>query len=213
MAECLLLARKKTIENNSKEKNKIKHNRIASVALKQRPRNIIEASEIARAVKNLQATKNVNRLEDGPIGGSLIEAGETSLGQVLEVPLDEEGFCPALAIQSPDIMQSAWQLAEKNLLWLPGQAEGQASAIPTTTIGSFAKRGPVHRDINEVNVRTKVVRGPFEIDPIFDQEPTYTALWNHDAKKERFLFVAPDNQARIRRGYDEQAHRDMEYSI
>ena len=104
MAECLLLARKKFIENDSKKENKIKHNRIASVALKQRPRNIIEASEIARTIKKLQATKNVNCLEDGPIGGSLIKAGETSLGQILEVPLDKEGFCPALAIQSPDIM-------------------------------------------------------------------------------------------------------------
>ena len=207
MAECLLLARKKFIENDSKKENKIKHNRIASVALKQRPRNIIEASEIARTIKKLQATKNVNFLEDGPIGGSLIKAGETSLGQILEVPLDKEGFCPALAIQSPDIMQSAWQLAEKNLLWLPGQAEGQASAIPTTTIGNFAKRGALHRDINEINIDTGKVRGPFEIDPIFDKEPTYLALWNHDAKKERFLVVAPDNQARIRKGHAERAYK------
>ena len=210
MAECLLLARKKFIENDSKKENKIKHNRIASVALKQRPRNIIEASEIARTIKKLQATKNVNCLEDGPIGGSLIKAGKTSLGQILDVPLDKEGFCPALAIQSPDIMQSAWQLAEKNLLWLPGQAEGQASAIPTTTIGNFAKRGPLYRDINEINFDTGKVRGPFEIEPIFDKEPTYLALWNHDVRKERFLVVAPDKQAVPRKEHIERAHKIWE---
>ena len=219
MAECLLLASKNnaqsfTEKNNEKnnKKNNGKNNdsppnRVTSVALKARPRNTIESSEIARLVKILQKEKAVNRLEDGPIGGSLLKAGGNILGQVIEVPLDATGSCPALSIRSPEIMQTAWQLAANNRLWLPGQAQEQASSLPITTIGNLAKRGPVHRDINEINIRTKVVRGPFDIEPLDDDEPTYAALWNHKAEAERFLVVNCDRQARIRQGYDEQAHK------
>ena len=207
MAECLLLASKKNAQSfTEKNNNDNLPNRITSVVLKERPRNTIESSEIARLVKILQKEKTINRLEDGPIGGSLLKAGESILGQVIEVPLDPTGSCPALSIRSPDIMQSAWQLAENNRLWLPGHSQAQASSLPMTTIGNLAKRGPVHRDINEINIRTKIVRGPFDIEPIDDEEPTYPALWNHKAEAERFLVVNCDRQARIRRGYDEQAH-------
>ena len=207
MAECLLLASKNNAQSFTEKNNKNLPNRIKSVTLKRRPRNTIESSEIARLIATLQKDKNINCLEDGPIGGSLLKAGDSILGQVIEVPIDPTGSCPALSIQSPEIMQCAWQLANNNRLWLPGQAQAQASPLPVTSIGNLTKRGPIYRDINEVNKDTGKVRGPFTIEPIFEKEPTYLALWNHDAKKECFLFVAPDSQAHIRRGYEELAHK------
>ena len=196
MAECLLIARKTDTPPSS--------NRIISVALNIRPKNFIEASEIAKLVKIHKIQGNIPRLEDAPIGGALLKAGDTSLGQILDVPISHDGACPALSLRSPEILQVAWILHNRQQLWLPRQSQEESVKIPIATIDKIAKRGSVDREINGKK-RDGTPLGPFDIVPIVDKTPSYPALWNHDAKKEQRMIVAPDTEGRVRVGLSDLA--------
>ena len=80
---------------------------------------------------------------------------------------------------------------------------GQVIDIPIVKLGTVADRG-LHSLL--INGYKPPVEGPFDIRPIRDGEvPTYPALWNHDANRERQLIVHPDTCGDVRAGYDEQA--------
>ncbi|MYC65609.1 MAG: hypothetical protein F4X12_04675 [Acidobacteriia bacterium] len=72
--------------------------------------------------------------------------------------------------------------------------------IPVTKLGEIATRGLVDRDINGKPPKSGAPpRGAFEIRPIHkDEIPTYPALWNHDAERERQLVVLPDKCGDVR---------------
>ena len=75
-----------------------------------------------------------------------------------------------------------------------------STGIPVTKLGDVAERGFVDRDINGKPPKSNAPpRGAFEIRPILQGEiPTYPALWNHDAKRERQLVVLPDKCGDVR---------------
>ncbi len=204
MAECLLLARKTDTPPSS--------NRIISVALNERPGNSTKASEIAKLIKIHKKKNKIPRLEDAPIGGALLKAGDTSLGQIIDVPVSHDGSCPALSLRSPEILQVAWILHNKQRLWLPRQSQEESVEIPITTIEKIATRGNVHRELNGEK-RDGTPLGPFDIEPITDKIPNYPALWNHDAKKEQRMIVAPDSEGRVRQGFVDSAYRLLAQSI
>ena len=179
MAEILVVA--------EKANGGLKRGRIAFINLRRQPRSNIEALEIARAVRKAPRAR---RLEDGPRGGTKLQAGEQVLGQMLSVPF---GAWFAGGVKDAATAQCAWQLA-RGSLWLPGQPKSKALEIPIVALGEIAERGLLGRDINGASGR-----GPFDIEPISDSTPTHPTLWAHNHEAERRLVVAPDREAVPRR--------------
>ncbi|MDD9801273.1 MAG: hypothetical protein OXU53_01745 [Deltaproteobacteria bacterium] len=183
MAEILIVAEK---ANGGPRRG-----RSTFINLRRQPRGNIEALEIARAVQNAPRAR---RLEAGPQGGTDLYAGEQHLGHMLSVPF---GAWFAGGVEDAEVAQCAWQLA-RGKLWLPGQPKSQALEIPIVALGEIAERGLVDRDINGAGGR-----GPFDIEKIEKSVPTRPTLWAHNHEKERRLVVAPDREARPRKGADE----------
>lgn len=90
-------------------------------------------------------------------------------------------------------------------LALPRSEAGHC--IPVTTLGLVGERGLIHRDLNGGPPRSgDPPRGPFEVrEWETGREPTYPALWAHDAHRERYLRVAPDSYGEPRAGCERRA--------
>ena len=106
----------------------------------------------------------------------------------------------AAGARSDSVVRAA-QALQGGQLRLP--REGHAIDMPIVKLGAVADRG-LHSLL--INGYKPPVEGPFDIRPIHDDEiPTYPALWNHDANRERRLIVYPDTCGDVRTGYDEKA--------
>ena len=133
----------------------------------------------ARPASLLEAIAASRHAKDNAITGDLRNAG-------------------AAGVRSADVIEAARSLQAGRLL-LPRQARG--IELPITALGAVADRGLYHMDING-----RVPRGAFDIRKPYDDEiPTYPALWNHDAKRERHLIVHPDTCGDVRTGCDQKA--------
>ena len=169
------------------------------VCLKRRPRNAIEASEMARAIHAFAEVGGQRRLEDGPYGGAPIRVGLEVVGEALDCPLVEGEQWPVAGIADLALAQTAYQLTTGRL-WLPGQAPISAIDIPMTSLGQMGQMGFLHRDINGSGGR-----GSFDIRSPGSASSTYPTLWGHDAKRERAMMVHPDSEAVVRVGKEERA--------
>ena len=178
MAEILIVA--------EKANGGPKRGRSTFINLRRRPRSNIEALEVARAV---QRTPKARRIEDRPVGGTDLYAGEQHLGHMLSVPT---GAWFAGGLEDAEVVQCAWQLTH-NRLWLPGQSKAKSLDIPIVALGEIAERGLLDRDINGAGGR-----GPFDIEKIEKSVPTYPTLWAHNHEAECCLVVAPDREAKPR---------------
>jgi hypothetical protein len=186
MAECLLTGRR------SREGSQ----RGTFVIVNSKPSVPLEGTTIGRLVREGRVT--ARRLEDGPVGGTVIRIGTDVVGAMLDAPLPTDGAWPLCRVADVSVAQTAYQL-ENGQLWLPGEIS--PSPLPVARLGSLAFVGPLHRDINGIEARGQVIRGPFDIEPIAPGEaPTYPSLWNHDAERERTLVVEPDSQGQLRQG-------------
>ena len=100
----------------------------------------------------------------------------------------------AAGVRSMSVIRAARDL-EAGCLRLPRQV--QAIQLPLVPLGTVAKRGLVHRDINgDFTNRdgTGLARGPFVVRAIRSGEvPTYPMLWAHSAGRERRFVVPPDS--------------------
>ena len=100
----------------------------------------------------------------------------------------------AAGVRAMSVIEAARNL-ETGCLRLPWQA--QAVELPVVTLGTVAKRGLVHRDINgDFTSRdgSGLARGPFVVRAIRSGEvPTYPMLWAHAADRERRFVVLPDS--------------------
>ncbi|MDE0608355.1 MAG: hypothetical protein OXH77_00385 [Anaerolineaceae bacterium] len=181
LGECLLVASRHTQE---------KSGRARFLTLRRIPRNQAEGEFIAESV---HGTRRVQRLEDGPSGGTPIRIGADEVGQVLDCPLPKNGPWQYAGILDFSLAQSAWQLTQGNL-WLPRTTQ---HSLQITPLEQIAKIGPVDRDIN--GIEGGVPRGPFDIHkPPIHPVPTYPVLWTHDAKRERCMEVGIDSEAIVR---------------
>ena len=139
----------------------------------------------------------MRRLEDGPIGGTPILLGGEHCGYLLDCPLPEDGPWPLAGIADMSLAQTAYAVAHGSLPSFYEPSE-PGNSIPIAMIGTYADRGPVHRDITETT-RTGNPRGPFElVKPPLNTVPTYPMLWAHDAKRERQLVIEPDSEGQIK---------------
>lgn len=100
----------------------------------------------------------------------------------------------AAGVRSITVIKVARDL-EAGRLRLPRQA--QAVELPMVTLGTVAKRGLVHRDINGDFTNpdgTGLARGPFIVRSISPGEvPTWPMLWAHAAERECRFVVLPDS--------------------
>ncbi len=184
MAECLVIGRKKKPESN----------RATFVVLKERPSYPLLGLSAAEQIHRLIATKGIRGLEDGPVGGTHLYFGNESIGQAMSAPLPESGGWNLARIADLSLAQAAYQLADKQRVWLPGMDKAQSIGIPITTAGALGKIGPHHRDINGKG-STGEIRGPFEIRDVKGNEvPTYPVLWAHDAKREQTMCFDGDSE-------------------
>lgn len=189
MGECLVIGRKDSRGST----------RAVFVILKQRPGSTLLGANCARQVNQLIEGKNLRCIEDGPTGGTPLYFGDDEIGQVLEAPLPALGGWNLSRIADIALAQTAYQLANRNRVWLPTMSESGAADIPMTTVAAIGTIGPGDRDINGEG-SNGALRGPFTIAPVeINSAPTYPVLWSHEAGRERTMAFPGDSEGRPRK--------------
>jgi len=189
MGECLLIGRKS--DKGSK--------RAFFVILNERPAYPLVGASAAEQIRNLIESRNIRRLEDGPMGGTQVIFGKDIVGQILDAPLPSSGTWNVARISDISLAQIAYQITKENKLWLPSMTKSEISDIPITVVEKIGKIGPIDRDINGKNPKGDI-RGPFDIYPIKpNSTPTYPVLWAHDAKRERTMMFDADSEGIARK--------------
>ena len=201
MGECLIIGRKSETGST----------RATFIILNKRPEfpllGVIAAEQIHRLIES----KNLRRLEDGPVNGTSLHFGNEVIGQALDAPVPASGGWNLSRIADLSLAQSAYQLGNKKNIWLPAMNKSEIVDIPVTTVENIGEIGPYHLDIKG-NTRTGDIRGPFDIFPIVPNSvPTYPVLWAHDAKRERTMSFGGDSEGIPRQGLtpEEQAIVDL----
>ena len=190
MGECLIIGRKSETGST----------RATFIILKKRPNfpllGVIAAEQIRRAIES----KNLRRLEDGPVNGTPLRFGDEVIGQALDAPLPASGGWNVTRIADLSLAQTAYQLSNKKNIWLPTMTNSEIVEIPITTVANIGKIGPYHADIN-YNTPTGDIRGPFDIFSIAPNSvPTYPVLWAHNAARERTMSFGEDREGVPRQG-------------
>ena len=188
MAECLVVARKRRVEESIET-------RMHCTSLGQRPVGLASSSAIAN---NLTTRMPIRRIEDGPFGGTSLWIGDEHTGEILMTPCGiEENVWGSVRLSDCSLAQTAYALSVSEL-WLPGMAT--ALKVATTRLNQVGRVGVVHHDING-----PLPRGPFSKVPP-SPTATYPALWNHNAKQETLIVCNPDSQLTVRLGMEEKAN-------
>lgn len=195
MAEVLIVARKAESGAGS--------GRGVFVTLMRRPSNAMEATEVARAIGLARSDEHapVRRIEDGPLGGTVLVLGDDRIGEAVDAQLTDGPWecCPVSDIM---VVQAAHQLAQ-GTLWLPTAARKDAPSIPVRAVGEFGEVG--WADNNIANNKA----APFDRYPI-SGEPAYPMLWRNKATLQRKMIVAADTYGLVREGREAKAHQIWE---
>ena len=182
MGECLVIGRR----------SGRRQTRAAFVVLNQAPDYAIYSIMVARQIRELIAADALGRLEDGPIGGAIIQFGNEIVGQAIDAPLPPAGGWKLARIADLTLAQSAYQLANKSRIWLPTQQETNALDIPMKNVAAIGKIGPYHLNVSRRH--RDGTRRPFELRPLQGNTvPTYPILSAHDAKRERTMTFEADH--------------------
>jgi len=191
MGECLVIGRK----------TRGKSGRATFVVLNERPSSTMTGLITAVQFRRLQAG-NLRRLEDGPVGGSLLHFGDDIIGYAMDAPLPEEGPWNLARIKDSALAQVAYQMTNYGRVWLPGVMKKDAAPVPLVPVSGIGKVGPYHSDVNG-NTSDGGIRGPFSIEPLkIEAAPTYPVLWSHDAQRERCMQFEADSEGIIRQAKD-----------
>ena len=190
MAETLIVCRKTPDSSD---------NRGLFVSLKQRPRDEMEATEIARAISALIEDSDIRTLEDGPFGGKSLIVGEERLGEIIDAPLSEDAPWSAAAVADFSVAQTAYQLA-RGRLWTSQMREQEAQTIPMSTVQQTGQVG-----INHSNIVGPGGQAAFELHRPASIASSYPMLWSHNAKEEECLVVFPDSYGRVMIGKEDRA--------
>ncbi|HUX47980.1 MAG TPA: hypothetical protein VMV76_02210 [Dehalococcoidia bacterium] len=191
IAECLVVGRK--------AEQSIRWHRATFIVLYERPSSTMTGSSIASQIHKLKEGK-LRKLEQGPVGGSLLHFGDDVIGYALDAPVPQEGPWNLARIGDCALAQLAYQMSHNSLVWLPGTPKKSAIPVSITTVSKVGKVGPVDRDING-NTPDGGIRGPFNVEPLKTQAaPTYPILWWHDANRERCMQFEADSEGIIRQG-------------
>ena len=187
MAECLVIARKLKPKETPQ-------NRARFASLRHRPLGFAHASSLAG---RLLDDGQVRRLEDGPYGGTPLTVGDEPVGETITAPRCEDGDSwGAVRLADYSLTQTAYALSQSKL-WLPGNAS--PIGLKTTLLSEIGKLGTYHLDIIG-----PPARGPFD-KTAPSSTATYSALWNHNARRETRMVCEPDSQLLVRLGMEDKA--------
>ena len=193
IAETLIVCRKSSGGDPNPE------NRGLFVSLKRRPRDEMEATELARAISALAEDPAIRPLEVGPFGGRALVVGEERLGEVIDAPLSEDAPWSVAAAADLEVGQTAYQLA-RGRLWTSQMREQEAQTIPMSTVEQTGQVG-----INHSNIVGPGEQAAFELHRPATNASSYPMLWSHNAKRETHLVVSPDSYGRIKAGKEDRA--------
>ncbi len=151
------------------------------INFRSRPRSIVEASQIAHAIRGLPDHRS----------GLLFIGGE-EVGCFVRGTL-ASGGCAAL--KEPSLADAALAL-ERGALALPRMR--QALDIPISALGPLGAKG-----LHDMQISGKA-HGPFDV---IKRRGTasYPILWAHQAKRQYRLVVAHDREGRVRPGRETRA--------
>ena len=181
MAEVLVVARKRSAPASEPNETQA-----LFANLHRRPAATVEAMEIARGLSR-EREADVER----------ITLGEQIVGTTYRTDL-KHGGCAGVA----DLELATIAIAlESHELRLP--TLNRPIAIATACLGDLGQRGLVDRDINGKNSDGSD-RGPFDVLPLSGQ-PSYPALWSHNAAREHQFILASDREGMIRPGMEGRA--------
>ena len=189
VAECMVIARLKTDKYRPTARAKF-------VSLRRRPRDFVEAHEVANAILSSSETRHI---EDGPYGGIFIKCGDGIApdGEILDAPIGNyaDGWGAARLLDAA-VAQVAHALTAGRL-WLPPHPA--ALDLPIAPLREIGRRG-----LDSQLFISAAHRGPFTRST---PSPTadYPALWNHDARRETRMVCAPDWSLRVRPGAEARA--------
>ena len=190
MAETLMVCRRG--EGNSSGRGLF-------ISLKRRPETEMEAIELAKAISEITAKSNVRSVEDGPYGGYLLRIGDQQMGQAINAPLSSILPWSSAGISDFSVIQSAYQLAN-GVIWLPQMQHQDGFHVPMSAVGQVCQIGIYHMNIvgntSQAAFRHNVPASTFS---------TYPMLWNHNAKQETRLLVAPDSEGLVIQGKEVRA--------
>jgi hypothetical protein len=207
MGDCLVIGsqvvsyEQRFFFNRSAEASKEK--RATFVILKETPAFPMMGSTAARQIRRVIDSGKIRRIEDGPVGGTSISFGDDVIGHVIDAPLPLEGGWNLARISDIALSQAAYQLCEKERIWLPGMNEADTKKVPIATVNDIGQIGPYHMDVSG-NTSSGGIRGPFALSKVSEDEvPTYPILWSHNANRERTMVFEADNEGIIRQGANE----------
>ena len=193
MAECLLIGRKSTSQEDSSKF------RTHFTSLERRPQGFAHAVAIANDIVD---DRSIRTIEDGPFGGAALTIGNEVAGESLDAPTHEYAVgWGAARISDASVAQVA-HLLSVGKLWLP--AESDATSLPVAELKELGQRGVDHQLIVSV-----AHRGPFTKGPA-SPTATYPSLWNHHSKAEKFMVCRPDMGLRVRAGMEARAGGTMD---
>ena len=186
MAEVLVVATKKERQDRGQEVP----SPALFVNLARRPRNQLEAHEIAR---------QVGLISPGAPSGRIRVGGSAEAGTYLWSPLEGNG---SALLREPALADTLRPLQTGRLCLRPYRQE---LVVPTVPLGALGQRGLLHRDISgRESDSPGTPRGPFEI-VAARSVARFPVLWTHEAHRERCLVVAPNREGEIREGCKERA--------
>jgi hypothetical protein len=189
MGECLMIGRK--MKNESQ--------RATFIVLNERPSSTISGANAAVQINQPRAEK-LRKLEDGPVGGSLLHFGDDQIGYAIDAGIPEKGPWNIARIKDVALAQVAYQMTTRGLIWLPGMTKNSAIPVSISTISKIGQVGPYHMDING-NTPVGGIRGPFQVEALKAKAvTTYPVLWAHDAGRERCMEFEADSEGFIRQG-------------
>ena len=200
MAECLLVATKRKPANGDSLE-------ATFVVLNRQPDSLIDGSGIATGIANARRAGRIGSIENLAEASAPIALGGEYVGSAVRAPMPEDGPWPLVGIADPSLAQLAFVLTSGKLVEV-GNPLTPRHDIQVTHIGELGRMGPYDLDIRS-DLTDGSPRGPFKhIFPVQSAMPSYPMLWNHNAKKERKLIVAPDSEGQIKAWPSDQGNID-----
>ena len=190
MAECLLVTRKRTIDDPASDE-------ATFAILNQQPASTSLGAEAAIQVVRSQRSSGLGSIADSIDQSLPIRLGEKLYGSVVRAPIPSSGPWPMVGVTDQTLAQAAFALNAGAIVQV-GQPGAAGIPLEIVQIRDIANLGPYDLDIRS-DLTGGTPRGPFKhIVPAQSPAPTYPMLWAHDAPKERELIVEPDSEGRIK---------------
>lgn len=187
MAECLIVGRKLAPAEQPKSSGRF-------MSLRGRPGSLAESQDLFTVTSNADENRS---LEDGPYGGFFIHCGDSTMGDMLDAPVEShENGWRAARIQNYTVAQIAHPLSQGKL-WLPRQS--RPIDLPMTLLNQLGQRG-----LDSQMFISPDHKGPCTMTTLSDVTD-FPALWNHNADRETRMVCLPDTHLRAREGMENKA--------